>query len=151
MVLSRLSLALSNVGDDGTMGTLTTVSGVQLAGENDMAATVRVPTIPPEIEARRDEIEALCRRFGVVRLDLFGSSTIGTFDPETSDYDFIVDLGRSSPGIATRFFDFEEALRDLLGRQVDLNTEPTGRNRFYMAGVRESRVMLYEARDGQAA
>lgn len=116
-----------------------------------MRATPTVPTIPPEIEAKRAEIVALCQRYGVVRLDMFGSATIGRFDPATSDYDFIADPGPTSPGIATRFFDFEEALQALLGRRVDLSTEPSDRNRFFAASLRESRVTFYESRDGQAA
>ena len=116
-----------------------------------MSGTVTRPMIPPEIEAKREEIVALCRRFDVRQLDLFGSSTIGRFVPETSDYDFIVDLGPYAPGISTRYFELEDALAALLGRTVDLSGEPSGRNRFYDASVRESRVTFYEARDGQAA
>jgi predicted nucleotidyltransferase len=46
--------------------------------------------VPPEIEAKREEIVTLRRRYGVVRLDLLGSPTIGQDDPFTSDYDFLV-------------------------------------------------------------
>jgi predicted nucleotidyltransferase len=109
-----------------------------------MTDTKIIPTIPPEIEAKRAEIVALCQRFGVVQLDMFGSSTIGGFDPETSDYDFIIDLGAYAPGIARRFFGFEEALQSLLGRPVDLNAEPNGRNPYYMEAVAESRISFYE-------
>ncbi len=110
-----------------------------------MTTTQIVPTIPAEIEAERAQIEALCQRFGVIRLDLFGSSTIGRFDAETSDYDFIVDLGPYAPGIAKRFFDLEDALAHLLGRRVDLNTEPSGRNPYYLEAVTESRIAFYES------
>ena len=34
-------------------------------------------------------IGALCRRYGVVRLDLFGSATTGAFDHSRSDLDFV--------------------------------------------------------------
>lgn len=110
-----------------------------------MATTQRPPTIPPEIEAKREEIARLCRRFGVRRLDLFGSATIGRFNPDTSDYDFIVHLGPYKPGIARRFFGLEDALRTLLGGEVDLNSEPSGRNPYYLESVTESRVTLYES------
>ena len=109
-----------------------------------MTETTITPTIPPEIEAKRTEIVELCQRFCVKRLDMFGSSTIGRFDPDTSDYDFIVDLGNYSPGIAKRFFGFEEALHSLLGRPVDLNAEPSGRNPYYLEAVAESRIPFYE-------
>ena len=35
-------------------------------------------------------LPALCRRFGVRRLDLFGSAATGRFDPTRSDLDFLV-------------------------------------------------------------
>lgn len=109
-----------------------------------MTETSVTRTIPPETEARRAEIVELCQRFGVVRLDLFGSSTIGRLDLETSDYDYIVDLGSYAPGIARRFFELEEALSDLLGRHVDLDSEPSGRNPYYTQGVNVSRIAFYE-------
>jgi predicted nucleotidyltransferase len=37
------------------------------------------------------EVQALCRRFGLLRLDLFGSAATGAFDPARSDMDFIVE------------------------------------------------------------
>ena len=37
-----------------------------------------------EIELHREEFRALCRRFHVRRLDLFGSAARGDFDPSTA-------------------------------------------------------------------
>jgi uncharacterized protein len=42
-------------------------------------------------------MRALCRRFHVRRLDVFGSAARGDFDPEHSDVDFIVEFDRSAP------------------------------------------------------
>ena len=45
-----------------------------------------------EIARRSEEIAALCRSHGVVRLEIFGSAARGTdFDPSTSDVDFLVE------------------------------------------------------------
>ena len=44
------------------------------------------------IQLRREELWALCRRFHVRRLDLFGSAARGDFDPERSDLDFLVEF-----------------------------------------------------------
>jgi len=41
-------------------------------------------------EARRTEIESLCRRAKVVSLDLFGSAASREFRAETSDLNFVV-------------------------------------------------------------
>jgi len=43
----------------------------------------------PLVEQQR-AIAEVCRRFGVERLDVFGSAAQGRFDPQRSDFDFIV-------------------------------------------------------------
>ena len=46
----------------------------------------------PEIVAEHlDEIRALCREFGVIRLEVFGSAVTPRYDPATSDIDFLVE------------------------------------------------------------
>ena len=74
----------------------------------------------PIIEAKKPEIIALCRQYGVMRLDLFGSATGPNWDPETSDFDFVVEFENYGRGIATRLVGFCDALEALLGRSVDL-------------------------------
>ena len=103
------------------------------------------------VEDKKDDIAALCRRFSIQRLDLFGSAATGAFDPETSDLDFVVDLGEYESGVARRYFAFAEALEALFGRSVDLVTEPSISNPYFRAAVDRQRIRLYEARDGQAA
>lgn len=46
----------------------------------------------PLTEERINEVHALCWRFGVQRLDVFGSAATVSFDPATSDIDFIVEF-----------------------------------------------------------
>lgn len=38
------------------------------------------------------EIPDLCRRYGVARLELFGSAAGDAFDPQRSDLDFLVEF-----------------------------------------------------------
>ncbi len=84
----------------------------------------------PIIEAKKPEIIALCRQYGVIRLDLFGSATGPNWDPEKSDFDFVIDFEDYGPGISTRFFDFADDLEVLLGRDVDFAFEERMRPRF---------------------
>ncbi len=99
------------------------------------------------IEQHRDSIAELCRRYGVRRLEVFGSAARGTdFDFARSDVDFLVEF---EPGIergfAARYFAFEEALQKMLGRKVDL-VDPTAiRNPYFHAAIDESRWLLYAA------
>lgn len=99
---------------------------------------------------KRDEIADLCRRFGIRKLEVFGSAATGEFDPATSDFDFIVDLGGYEPGVAHRFFDFADALEALLGHKVDLITESQIQNPYFRRSVNDARELVYEGRDREA-
>jgi predicted nucleotidyltransferase len=71
--------------------------------------------------SRRDAVAAICRRFGVARLEVFGSAARGVdFREPTSDVDLLVSFapGRD-PGMAA-FLDLREALAAAFGRPVDL-------------------------------
>jgi hypothetical protein len=70
------------------------------------------------IADKREDLAALCRRFGVTRLDLFGSAARGT-DRAASDVDFLVEFDARENDLAG-FLDFKEALETLLARPVDL-------------------------------
>lgn len=86
------------------------------------------------IETHRSEIEALCRRFAVRRLELFGSAVRGhDFEPERSDADFLVEFAADADrGLAVQL-DLKEALERLLGRPVDLVERPViERSRNYI-------------------
>ncbi len=54
------------------------------------------------LEEKRDELIALCLKYQVRRLDLFGSAAKGRFAPETSDLDFVAEfLERSNRTMQT--------------------------------------------------
>ena len=74
-----------------------------------------------EIEQHRLEIEALCRDYGVQRLAVFGSALRDDFTPQ-SDVDVLVEF---EPGVRVgwAFFGMQDELSEILGRNVDLNTE----------------------------
>jgi predicted nucleotidyltransferase len=73
------------------------------------------------IEEHRPEIAALCRRFGVRRLAVFGSAARGTdFDPARSDVDLLVEFEASAGKDLGSYFDLKEALEKVFGRTVDL-------------------------------
>lgn len=101
----------------------------------------------PLIAEHRAEIAALCRRFGVRRLDVFGSAARERgFDPSRSDLDFLVEFESQEPADAYRsYFGLKEAMERLLGRPVDLVTESAIRNPYLRASVEEGRKLLYAA------
>ncbi len=98
------------------------------------------------LEAKREELEVLCRRFGVRRLELFGSATGDRFDPEASDLDFLVEFEPSGPGTrADRYFGLLEGLQELYGRSVDLVELPAIRNPYFLESIEASRTVLHGA------
>ncbi len=103
------------------------------------------------VDSKRDDIAALCRRFAIRRLELFGSGATGRFAPESSDLDFVVDLGEYDDTVADRYLDFAAALEELLQRPVDLVTERSIRNPYFKAAVDRQRETIYEAGNRETA
>lgn len=101
----------------------------------------------PLLEAKREEIVALCRHYGVRQLDVFGSAAQGDdFDPAWSDADFLVEFGPEAEYSAIKeFFGFQSALSQLLQRPVDLVERGAIRNPFVLAGIERSREVVYAA------
>jgi predicted nucleotidyltransferase len=99
------------------------------------------------IAQHEEALAALCRRFGVRRLDLVGSAAQGRFDPATSDLDFVVALADAGgPGYARRYIELAEALEDLFQRPVDLLTERMIGSPHFRAALERTRQRVYEQR-----
>lgn len=99
----------------------------------------------PLIAAKKTEIEALCRKHHVRRLDVFGSAARGDFDPAKSDIDFLVEFDRSEPDAMTlhTYLDLKDSLEALFARPVDL-IEPGGvRNPYIKASIERSREQVF--------
>jgi uncharacterized protein len=74
-----------------------------------------------DIDEKRDAVASICRRYGVARLEVFGSAARGTdFDTSKSDADFLVTFAPNSRNDLAAFVDLKEALERLFGRPVDL-------------------------------
>jgi uncharacterized protein len=97
------------------------------------------------VEDRRTEVAALCAKYGVKRLDLFGSAAGEDFDDEASDLDFVVSFEeRDPPDLFNRYFGLEEDLEELFGRKVDLVMEGAlEKSPRFARNVEKSRVLLY--------
>lgn len=98
------------------------------------------------VESKRPEIEALCRRLEVRRLDLFGSATGPSFDAVTSDVDVLVEFD-IHPGFDYfgAFFSLKEGLEEIFARPVDLVSVSSIRNPYFRQTVMRTREMLYAA------
>jgi hypothetical protein len=103
------------------------------------------------LDSHLAEIPDLCRRFGVARLELFGSAAGEAFDPLRSDLDFLVEFDADSSRLFDRYFGLKESLEALYGRRVDLVTAGSLRNRYFIEAVNKSRRLVYASEDAQAA
>lgn len=100
----------------------------------------------PLVESKRSELEGLCRKYGVSRLELFGSATTPEFDPKTSDLDFLVEFASMREGaFLCTFFGLKADLETLFGRRVDLVEPVAIRNQYFRRGVEATRELLYAA------
>jgi hypothetical protein len=101
--------------------------------------------LPELLQAKLQPLRELCERYGVEKLELFGSAARGEFDPAHSDLDFIVQMkGRREPGYAARFCDFADALEVPYGRPVDLLTELMIRYSNFQTAIAQERTLLLE-------
>jgi uncharacterized protein len=95
---------------------------------------------------RRAELEALCRRYRVRRLELFGSAATGQERPGESDLDFLVEFDPLPPGgYADAYFGLGEALEALFGRAVDLVVASAIKNPYFRQSVERTKTLLYAA------
>ena len=96
------------------------------------------------ITQKRDRIAEHCHRLNVRSLEVFGSAADGTFDPEKSDIDFLVEFGdHEHLDLAERYFDLEKNLMALFGRKVDLVIARPFENPFFRANVEASKEPVY--------
>ena len=98
------------------------------------------------VETRRPAIAEVCRRFGICRLEVFGSASAGGFDPERSDVDLLVQFGNAGAADPLgEYFGLKSQLEGVLGRPVDLLVDGTVRNPYVLAGINASRHLVYAA------
>jgi predicted nucleotidyltransferase len=101
----------------------------------------------PLLARHLEEIVALCRQFGVERLEVFGSICTDEFDPERSDVDFLVrypDNYDYGPWLG-RVQEFERALAALLYRDVDVVMDYALRKPRFAEEAGKTRLVIYDA------
>jgi predicted nucleotidyltransferase len=103
-------------------------------------------TMNPVIQDHSDALRGLCRKFGVRRLDVFGSAANGDFDPSRSDVDFLVEFDPAPLGKrADQYFGMLFDLQRLFGRKVDLVEVGAVSNPYVLKSIEASRVPFYVA------
>jgi predicted nucleotidyltransferase len=100
----------------------------------------------PAVAQRQAELESLCRRRHVRRLELFGSAATGGHRAGHSDLDFLVEFEPLLPGTyADTYFGLLDALEQLFEQPVDLVVASAIRNPYFRQSVEQSKALLYAA------
>lgn len=99
------------------------------------------------IEMNLDRIIALCKKYNVAKLWVFGSILTSRFNDQ-SDVDFLVDFDENKIDLfdyADNFFNFIHEIETVVGRKVDMIVNKSIKNRFFRAEVDETRHLLWTA------
>lgn len=94
-----------------------------------------------------DKIIALCKKYKVAKLWVFGSILTPRFNDD-SDVDFLVDFDEKRIDLldyADNFFNFIHEIEAVVGRKVDMVVNKSIKNRFFRAEVDETRHLLWSA------
>ncbi len=99
------------------------------------------------IELNMDRIIALCKRYKVAKLWVFGSILTDRFN-DNSDVDFSVEfdsdtINREKLDWADLFFDFLNDLKVLLGREIDIVFDDCVKNPYFRKELDATKQLIY--------
>lgn len=98
------------------------------------------------LENKGAEIAEACTRFGVARLDVFGSAVRDDLRPAESDVDLLVEFHLKDPHqLVDAYFGLLDELRAILGVDVDLVMVDAVKNRLVAADIKRTKQVLYAA------
>ena len=99
------------------------------------------------IEKHKKEISVLCDRYGVAKLEIFGSGVDeARFDQTNSDLDFLVEFADVPNGSHDdRYFDLLFALQEMFHRNIDLVMPSAIKNVYFLGAIKKDREVIYAA------
>lgn len=98
------------------------------------------------IDQKLDEIAVVCKRFGILKLFVFGSALRNDFRPGESDVDLLVEFGPLE--ITKRFhvyLDAREAFKDVFKADVDLVMQGAVKNKIIAKEIERTKKLVYGA------
>ena len=102
------------------------------------------------IENNIQKITALCKKYKVNKLFVFGSILTNRFN-DNSDVDLVVSFNKAEVNdYFDNYFDFKYSLEELFGREVDLLEEQTIKNPYLKKNVDATKALIYGWFDKEA-
>ncbi len=101
----------------------------------------------PFIEQRKRELKSICKKLKISKLYAFGSAVTTDKFNENSDIDFLISFDNSiSPEeYSDNYFQLQYKLRELFNRNIDIITERSLSNPYFIASIDKNKVLIYEA------
>jgi predicted nucleotidyltransferase len=97
------------------------------------------------IEENIDKIHSLCVQYDIQSMHLFGSA-ISEYFSDSSDIDILISFKEIPFDKYTdNYFFLHEALEKLFNRKVDLITERSLSNPYFIQSIEKSKQLLYAA------
>lgn len=98
------------------------------------------------LPTKKEDLKQICQLLNVKRLYVFGSAVSGEFRDD-SDIDFLISFTENltPEEYADNFFTLHHRLRELFGREIDIVTERTLSNPYFIESVNETKELIYEA------
>ncbi len=102
------------------------------------------------IKSKQRELTALCKKFHVEELEVFGSVTRDDFsqgsDAGPSDLDFLVEFNQAGlVNYADNYFGLLSALQALFSHPIDLIVASSVSNPYFLQSIEQDRTSLYAA------
>lgn len=98
------------------------------------------------LEENLPALTGLCEKYGVARLEIFGSAAADTFNAGTSDLDFLVTFKTlAHMNAADQYFGLLAELEILFNRRIDLVMERAMKNPYFIKSVEQNRRTLFAA------
>jgi len=101
--------------------------------------------LQPILDNRLNDIGILCKKHKVSELYAFGSVCTDRFTDE-SDIDMLVSFHKNEISIedfADNYFDLIDELEKLLGKEVDLVSESSLKNKYFIRTISKTKTTLY--------
>lgn len=98
----------------------------------------------PILETYKKAIADICKTLRIKRMYVFGSATKNTFN-DTSDIDLLISFEDdiSTEEYSDNYFILHQKLRDLLKREIDIITEKSLSNPYFIKKIDAEKLLIY--------
>ena len=97
------------------------------------------------IDRNKQELQTLCEKYDIKTMHVFGSATTSDFN-DSSDIDILISF-KEIPfeKYTDNYFELHEMLEKLFNRKVDLLTERSLSNPYFIKSIENTKQLLYAA------